>query len=125
MDFTYNLSINQGATFKKRFGYYTDALYTVPKWDFTNCTARCHFRLKPADKETGAPLLEATTENGRLVLSPDDSDCYLEFNLSDTDTETLPTKDLVFDVEVEFASGEVIRVLEGVATVRGEVTRTL
>lgn len=64
-------------------------------------------------------LDELTTENGRLEISGG----TVTAHWSNEKTASLPAGRFVYDIEIESATGEVSRILEGLFVLRREVTR--
>lgn len=111
----YNFKIEQGATFKRKLTW-NDA-QSNPQ-NLTGFTARMHLREKFTD---ATPVLALTTENGRITLGGANGE--IDLLISDEDTATIAQKKLKYDLELENASGEVTRLLEGTVTVKQEVTK--
>lgn len=111
----YDLTIEQGATYRKTFRWTSDG---VPV-DLAGYKARMQIRRTHRSLEV---LLEATTENGRFTISALAGEIHLD--LSEADTAALPPRSAVFDIELVAADGVVTRLIEGDVTVTPEVTRT-
>lgn len=110
----YNLQIFQGADFTRELSW---AVGNPPgPVDFTGCTARAQIRPSLQSKTV---LLEMTTENGRLALELG----KLTIDLSAEDTASLPPADAVYDLELVYPSGRVVRLMSGKVCVSPEVTR--
>lgn len=95
--------------------------------DTADCTARMQVRQK-----YGMPvLLELTTENGGLILDPDEPGrltIYMTAEQTDalgtTEDPLKPRSRLMYDVELVFPSGDVLRIMESEAsTIRRNITR--
>jgi hypothetical protein len=113
------LEIDQGATFNKKFTWMTGAnKATAVPVDLTGCKARAQFR---EELESGVVLLELTTENQRIVLGALTGDIRLV--ISATDTAALDWTTAVYDLEIEFPDGTVVRRMAGTVVVSPEVTR--
>lgn len=120
---TVNLPIEQGSTY--RF-YMVWEYETTPDsdvyepYDLTGCTARMQVRISPQ-----SPLLfEVTTEGtDEIVLETGGEQGRIDVHLSDENTALLAIKKYVYDLEVEFPSGDVKRVIEGKITVSLNVTK--
>lgn len=110
------LAIEQGATFTKVITWKTGA-FAVPV-NLTGCSARMHIR---AELEDLIPLLVLTTANGRIALGGVAG--TITITLSATETAALAWTTGVYDLEVEFPGGLVVRRLAGAVTVSPEVTR--
>jgi hypothetical protein len=116
-----SLYIEQGATFKLGFAKVRESETTEgtpgEPYDFTGCTARMQIR-----RSLSTPVLvEATTENGKIVITGLEG--HVRVVLEDEDTDLLVTRTGVYDLEIEYPSGEVDRLLEGKVVVSPNVTR--
>ena len=112
------LEIDQGATFDKTFTWKTGTKANAVPVDLTGCKARSHFREEVASE---AVLLELTTENGRIELGGASGE--IRILVSAQDTAGLSWPSAVFDLEVEFPNGAVVRRMAGTVVVSPEVTR--
>lgn len=114
-----NLLILQGETFEPIFHWKTGSdPATATAVDLTDCEARAHFR---ASVEAEDFLLELTDANGRIVLGTTDGS--IQLLLSATETAAIEWREAVYDLEIEFPSGRVVRRMEGKVKVSPEVTR--
>jgi hypothetical protein len=111
---TYDLLIEQGATFSQVITY-KDSGVAVNLQGFT---ARMQVR---ATLEAATALIELTTANGRIALGGTAGTITL--SISATDTEALPSGRGVYDLELVSGSGIVTRLLQGVCTISRNVTR--
>ena len=114
---TYGLYIEQGATWRPDHIVMRDKQTQVPL-DLTGCTARMHIRRTLPDVGT---LIELTTNNGRITLGGVAGTIALY--ISDEDTALLNFKSAVYDLELEYPNGDVVRLLQGGVTLSKEVTR--
>lgn len=117
-----NLSIDQGATFRKTFRW-SDS--NGDPHDLTAWSARMQIRRQI--KSTGDPLLELTSGDGDITLGDGlagDTDPNVEVLITDEATGGLPDGSWKYDLELESPGGEVTRLVEGTAKVRPEVTRS-
>ena len=115
--FKINLKINQGATFSKLVTWKTGTP-PVPV-DLTGCTARMQVRAR-VDSPTA--LLDLTTENGGIVLGGVLG--TIEFcKLSATASAAIGWKSGVYDLEIVFPGGTVLRKMAGSVAISPEVTR--
>ncbi len=108
----YNITANQGETFKLDFTISTDNV----AWDLTTYSARMQVRTSAGASTTLLSLVSPTdiTLGGSGTVSI----------VVDAETmAALISGRFVYDLEVESAGGEVTRILEGKFTVRAEVTR--
>lgn len=108
--------INQGATNPYEFSWVAGGA-TV---DLTGCMARLQVRTDYADKN-GALLLELSTENGRLTLTPLTG--KIAVLLLPADTVEARWGRGVWDLEITHPNGWVTRLLQGTAILSKEVTR--
>ncbi|EFI61344.1 MULTISPECIES: hypothetical protein [Comamonas] len=113
------LEIDQGATFDKTFTWMTgtNKANAVPV-DLTGCKARAQFR---EEVESSAVLLELTTDNNRIQLGGAAGTIRLLISAADTAAIAWPSA--VYDLEVEFSDGTVVRRMAGSVVVSPEVTR--
>ena len=111
----YDFTLEQGATFKLELEWIDNNDAPV---NLTGYTARMQIRYK---KKTGDLATSLTTENGLITLYPDTG--VIELEIEATETEILSIGKSVYDLELESADGIVYRVMEGVVTISGEVTR--
>jgi len=109
--------IEQGAT-------YSHTLYWrkpggIEPMDLNNCLGYMQIRAAVTDVE---PLIELNNDTGRLTLDP--STGKIELYLSSAATKLItPTKDAVYDLELHYIDGTVVRLIEGLITISPEVTR--
>lgn len=114
-----NLTIYQGATFDDSAVWKAgETKASVQPVDLTGCTARMQIREK-IDSPT--PLLELTTENGRIVLGGVTGE--IAFSLDPVLTAALTWRSGVYDLEIVYPDGAVRRLFSGAVTVSREVTR--
>lgn len=112
------LEIDQGATFDKTFTWKTGTKANAVPVDLTGCKARAQFREELVSE---AVLLELTTENQRIVLGGPTGEIRLLISATETAAMGWPTG--VYDLEVEFPDGTVVRRMAGSVVVSPEVTR--
>lgn len=112
---TYDLEINQGATYSKTFTWKDGAGEPV---NLTAYTARMQVRRGVSDETV---LLELTTENGRLTLGGVAGTVSL--NLTPTVTAAIDWRRGKYDLELVAPDGSVTRFLDGQVVVSREVTR--
>ena len=113
-----NLAIEQGATWRHGLALKAGPGANAPALDLTGFTARMQLR---ADLAAPAVLVELTSANGRITMTPLEG--RLDLVLSSQDTTALDFDRAVYDLEIESAGGEVTRVLTGVVTLSRQVTR--
>lgn len=111
-----NLTIKQGATFKKVVTWQVGKPLTPV--DLTGCTARAQVR---EDIDSAEVLLELTTENHRVVLGGVAG--TIELYVSAEDTALINWERGAYDLNIILANGEVVRRLEGSVSVSKGVTR--
>lgn len=118
-----DLSIEQGATFRLSFTWSTSAGVDgsgVPiagtPYDLTDCTARMQIR----KSYTSPALVSLASGDGITLGGPAGT---VEITVSDERTDALNVKTALYDLEIEFPSGDVYRVLEGAVTVSPNVTK--
>jgi tRNA threonylcarbamoyladenosine modification (KEOPS) complex Pcc1 subunit len=85
--------------------------------DLSGCSARMQIR---KDVRTSTPMVELTTDNGRITLGGETGLITLRLNAEDT---AALTRDGVYDLELIDAQGEVIRLLKGQMALDRETTR--
>jgi predicted secreted Zn-dependent protease len=111
----YNITCEQGATFTRTFTI-TDPDGDIV--DLSGYTGRMQVR---RDVESSAALIELTSANGRLVITPLLGE--ITINLTPALTAGI-TRDGIYDLEiVNTTSGVVYRVLKGSFKIDKEVTR--
>lgn len=111
---TYDLSIEQGAEFTKRF-VWKDSTGTPV--NLSGYTARMQIRPTVGSDTV---LLELTTQNGRIALGG--SAGTIDLIMGATVTAGL-TRGGVYDLELVQTVDDVVRFAEGAVTVSKEVTR--
>jgi hypothetical protein len=118
----YNMLIEQGTTFVRSF----NIQYPDPEdpevylnYDLTGYTARMQIR-RTIDSSTA--IVTCTTENGRISI--DDENGVVTVSMTDEVTSAITTSG-VYDLEIEDASGNVSRVVQGTVTLSPEVTRVV
>jgi hypothetical protein len=112
----YDLPCRAGSTFRKSFSF-KDSDGNV--LNFTGYTARMHVRLDPESDDP--PLVELTTENGRIAISGEEG--ILELFISDSVTSGFPSETYSYDLELIAPNGDVDCPFYGKFKVTGEVTR--
>lgn len=114
--FKHNLRIQQGATFNEVHTWRAGSPLTPV--DLTGCTARAQIR---SSVSSAAVLFEFTTENGRITLGGVNG--TVAFDFSDAATSALTWRNGIYQLEVEFPSGFVRRLMAGTAKVSPESTK--
>ncbi len=113
-----NLTIEQGTTWRHSLSLKAGAGASAPALDLTGYIARMQLRAELAAPDV---LLELTTTNTRITITPLDG--RIDLLVSATDTTALEFDRAVYDLEIESAGGEVTRVLTGFVTLSRQVTR--
>jgi hypothetical protein len=112
---TYDLFIEQGATFIQDFEYF-EPDGTTPI-DLTGYTARMQIR---SNKASNTALADLTTTNGKLAI--DGPNGKVTITIPATDTEGYAFTTGVYDLEL--VNGSIVtRFIQGKVTVDPEVTR--
>ena len=107
--------IEQGATYRHTL-YWKD-VDGLPI-DLTVCTVKMQIR---ATVDSSAVICELSTVNGRLILTAIEG--KIELVVSSSITRVLKPMTAVYDLEVTFPTGDVVRLIEGSVVVKAEVTR--
>ncbi len=108
-----SLTIEQYSTFKARFTWLDKNKRAI---NLTGYTAVMQMR-----DAVGSPvLLELSTENGRIVITPTTG--AVELSLTDEETGVLTFKSAIYDLVLISATGQATRLLEGKVTVSPGVT---
>lgn len=122
---TYNLYIEQGATYRFTLVYgYKDGTLdadgnpNVIPYDITGCRARMQIR-RSRQSEV---LVSATTDNGGITFT-DAEHGRMEVVVTDEATDSLNIKRAKYDLEVGYPSGDVVRVLQGDVTISPNITQ--
>lgn len=114
-----DLVIEQGATFKHTLLVKQTDAQNCPAVDLTGFTARMQVRQAI---EAPDPLIELTTANGRILITPLEG--RIDMIISAQDSALLNFDDCaVYDLEIESAGGEVTRLVRGSVRLIKEVTR--
>jgi hypothetical protein len=135
----YPIALEQGATYRDSFTYGVAQLdasgspvldangapVLARAYDLTGCKARMQIR-----QDYGKPVLvQITTEDGGITLGGESGLVELFISDEKTDLMALPNGKPVtaarYDLELEWPSGDVVRVLQGPVTCDPNVTREL
>lgn len=108
----YNIDIEQGATWRKRFNVDVEGT----PYDFTGCIVRMQARAKHTSDDV---LVQKTTVDASITTGAG----YFDVEFTDEESALWDWRKAVYDVEIETPSGDVTRLLEGTITVSPEVTR--
>jgi hypothetical protein len=111
----YDIVCEQGASFVRTLVWLDENEVPI---QLNGYTARMHIR----PTVTSSTLLaELTTENGGITLQPTTGGIGL--TLTAAQTNALPARKAVYDLELESADGFVVRLVEGAFTINPQVTR--
>lgn len=113
-----DLFIEQGATFKHTLFVKQGEGESAPAADLTGCAARMQIR---ESVDAAAPIIELSTTNGRLSITPLAG--RIDMVIAATDTAAMNFETGVHDVELITAGGEVTRLVQGKVKLSREVTR--
>jgi hypothetical protein len=113
-----NLVIEQGATFVHQLQLRDGPDIYSPIKDLTGYTARIQLR---SDINSPDVILELTTENGRISISPLEG--KIQLRLGAAETSALEFAKAVYDMEVSSPLGIVTRVVQGNFSLSRQVTR--
>lgn len=117
---TINLVVPAGATFPFDF-LAVESDGTTPM-DLTGWTAR--MQVRPNFKKVGNALLEFTTTNTKLVITPLTG--KIRLIIPATDTDSIPVdkdgRQLFYDLEIDNGSGVVNRPFQGIFTLTPQIT---
>lgn len=109
----HNFTIERGATWEQVLEYLNAD--NTP-FDLTGATAKMQLRAA-----AGKPLqAELSTENGRIVLTP--AAGLIALKLTAAQTEEISPGAWAYDLELYLSSGTVVRLIEGRATIRPQIT---
>lgn len=111
----YDITIEQGATFRLIFVYTDDD--GVP-FDLTGYTARMQGRTSFDDAST---VFSLSSADGDISIDPMAGE--ITITMPAADTAAMPRNAGVWDLELVTAGGDVVRLVQGNFTVSPEVTR--
>lgn len=117
--FKRKLTIDQGATFDETVIWKLgESRETAVPANLTGCTAQAHIR---PDIDSPIVLMDLSTENGRIILGGAEGSIriYIDAN----DTAAIDWGVGVYDLEIRFPNGTVLRKMRGIVVVSPEVTR--
>jgi hypothetical protein len=86
--------------------------------NLTNCTAKLQVREDPA---AITALLELSTENSRITLTP--STGKIDFYVTAHDTDALIGAGGFYDLEIYFLNGDTVRLCSGMLPFSEQITR--
>lgn len=106
------ISVEQGTTWRLSFTWFTgDPGALGPAFDLTGASARFQVRQTRASP----PLLSASTTDGRIVLGGVAGTIAITLSAADTALLVFPV--CTYDLKMTLANGDVVRLLEGAASV--------
>lgn len=111
-----DLVIEKGETYRKLFQLKDSARVPI---DLSGYTGRMHIRNKASSTTT---ILELTTENSRMAITPLEGKVQLYISKTDTSGIT-ELGNAVYDLELESSSGEVLKMIRGTVSFIEEITR--
>jgi hypothetical protein len=111
----YDFQIEQGATLRKPIVWKDGTGVVV---NLTGYTAKMQVRRSVASEEV---LLELSTDNGRIGITPLDGQVELIFSAATT--ESIDWRRGKYDLELTDADGTVTRLIEGEISISREITR--
>lgn len=116
------LSIDQGATFRKsliwRAGPTAESAEPV---DLTDCSALAHVRSEVDSDEVLLTLSSAGDGDGLITLGDETGEILIEIDAQTT--ASIDWDSAVYDLEITFPDGTVVRRMAGTVKVSKEVTR--
>jgi len=107
--------VEKGATYRHTL-FWKDSTNTPIQ--LTGCESRIQVRDSIDSPDV---IIELSTENGRIILFPLLG--RIDLYISSTDTSALVGFGGVYDMEVYFTNGDIVRLIEGRVTFKPEVTR--
>lgn len=118
-----DLPIEQGATYRFSLLYEVELHAGSGDYvavDLTGCTARMQIR----QKHNLPVLLEVTSEGSdEIVIQPAAEPGRITVCLSDEKTEVIDlVKKALYDLDVEFPSGDVVRLIQGAVAISQAIT---
>lgn len=105
--------LQKSATFSKKFTLQSDCECSI---DLTGYTAKMQVRQNFAK----TVILELSTTNGRILITPDEG--LLELNVSATDTALLPAGKYIYDLYLISADEIVTKLFQGEFVIYDSVT---
>jgi len=114
-----NITVDQGATSS------WDFILTDENTDPINISGyTAHLQVR-RDYDTTATIIDASTTNGKIVITGAQGKIDVELDPDDTKDIRFQgaTLEGVYDVEITSGTGVITRVAEGTFTIRREVTR--
>lgn len=114
-----DLTIYQGATFKKVFHWYTSKKQNNGQpVDLTGCAVRMQIR----PRHTSDEIIHDLTINNHITIT-NAVEGEITINIPAVVTEAFTFQKAAFDIEVVFENGDVFRIIEGGVSLSLEITR--
>lgn len=119
----FNFSLDQGATkrfrlvYRFRSGFSSDGEPVYQSHDLTGCTARMQVR-----NTQGGSILADLSEDHGISIQPDGELGVISVELSPTDTGSMTSRRAVYDLELTFPSGDIVRLIQGKISVSPNIT---
>lgn len=121
----YDIYVEQGATYRMSMVYGrkdgtvdADGVPIVTPYDITGCIARLQVR----PRRQGQVLISATTLNGGITID-DPLAGRITIVFHDEATDLLTVRKAKYDLELEYPSGDVIRILQGNVIISANITQ--
>jgi len=114
---TYNITIEQGATYSMSLTCYSDEAQTTPR-DLSGYTARMHVR---ENKNDAATIIELATGGSGITISGDNSN-VITVLMTAAQTSAFNFVKAYYDLEI-VTGATVERLIEGTVALSEEVTR--
>jgi hypothetical protein len=111
-----DLEIDQGSTYRQNFVWKTGTP-KVPR-SLVGCTARMQVR---SNVGSTVVLCDLSTANGKIILNAIPGG--IDLMIPAAETSAFSFESAVYDLEIIFADGEVVRLMKGTVTLSKEVTR--
>lgn len=112
---TYNISIDQGATYTLAISYKDSNGAAI---NLTNYTAA--MQLRSTYTSVDAVLSLSSPSNGIVITG---ATGLISITITDTQTSALSSNNFVYDLEITSSSNVKTRLIQGIVTVSPEVTR--
>jgi hypothetical protein len=122
----FDIYVEQGATWRLSLVYGrkdgtldSQGNPNVVPYDLTGCIARMQIRQRRGSEV----LISTTTLNGGIVFDTDLTSGKMRISISDEATDSLTMRSAKYDLELEYPSGDVVRLLQGNVTISGNITQ--
>jgi hypothetical protein len=121
---TYDILVEQGATYRMSliYGRKTGALDSdgneiITPYDLTGAVARLQVRQRRGSEV----LISATSINGGITIDVPTGKLVVSFSKAATNNLTMSRAR--YDLEVEYPSGDVVRIVQGAVKISGNITQ--